>query len=128
MTAAASARTIPGRKTSGQTAIVLAQAVRNSLNLPHLRVLARPGREPGSWQVRVGNGSAQSEWITLPPGAVAVAKKVALLPPRLLGHFRLAYAALRAAETEVKRRKEASLLAREHPRRNPAGTHATRRI
>ena len=69
----------------------IAQAVRNSLNLPKLRVEARRGLERGSWQVRLKLGKECSEWLTLNAGACAVIGKVSLLPPMLLGHFRLAY-------------------------------------
>ena len=69
----------------------LTQAVRNSLNLPELQVQVRRSRERGSWRVCLRQGRAQSAWLALDSGAVAVIKKIGLLPPRLLGHFRLAY-------------------------------------
>jgi hypothetical protein len=73
----------------------IAQAVRNSLNLPGLNVEARRGRERGCWQVRLKQGADRSEWLTLNAAAVGVIRKLALLPPMLLGQFRLAYDAIR---------------------------------
>jgi hypothetical protein len=75
----------------------LAQAVRNSLNLPTLTVRARYSEARGVWLVRLVNGSASSEWLELDAKAVAVAASVGVLPPRLLGIFRLAYDALKNA-------------------------------
>ena len=72
----------------------IAQAVRNSLNLPKLRVEARRGPERGSWQVRLKQGRESSDWLTLTAEDVAVIGKRNLLPPMLLGHFRLAYDAI----------------------------------
>ena len=69
----------------------LTQAVRNSLNLPELQVQVRRSRERGCWLVCLRQGRAQSDWLTLDASAVAIIRKIALLPPRLLGHFRLAY-------------------------------------
>jgi hypothetical protein len=79
----------------------LAQAVRNSLNLPRLRVRVRHNkahnRAHRAWSFRLEQGRASSEWLDLNAGAVAVMKKVGLLPPLHLGVFRLAYAALQDA-------------------------------
>lgn len=83
----------PARSTSRLESQVI-RAVRRSLNLPRLRVAARPGPERGCWQVCLSRGGRCSSWLTLPPSAVAVIRKVELLPPRLLGVFRLAYDAL----------------------------------
>ena len=73
----------------------VAQAVRNSLNLPKLKVEARRGPGRGSWQVRMKQGRECSAWLTLHAGAVEVIRKVALLPPMLHGQFRVAYDAIR---------------------------------
>ena len=72
----------------------VAQAVRNSLNLPELQVEVRRGPERSCWQVCLQQGKERSEWLTVNVGAVAVIKKVTLLPPMLLGQFRLAYDAI----------------------------------
>lgn len=72
----------------------LAQAVRNSLNLPALQVRVRPHPSRGSWCFLLEEGRARSEWVELDSGAVAVMRKVGLVPPLHLGTFRLAYAAL----------------------------------
>ena len=80
----------------------VAQAVRNSLNLPELQVQVRRGPERSCWQVRLRQGKERSEWLTMNAGAVAVIKKVTLLPPMLLGQFRLAYDAISNKGTEVR--------------------------
>jgi hypothetical protein len=88
--AAAKSANGPGRTLEGK----IAQAVRNSLNLPRLRVNARRGRASGNWMVSLQQGRFHSEWLELNPASVAIVKKVGLLPPILLGTFRLAYDAL----------------------------------
>ena len=72
----------------------LAQAVRNSLNLPRLRVQVRQNKSRRTWSFRLEHRHASSEWLELNAGAVAIMKQVELLPPSHLGVFRLAYAAL----------------------------------
>ncbi len=69
----------------------LVQAVRNSLNLPRLRVRARRSRTKGGWLVCIEEGKVRSEWLLLDLRALAVIRKVGHLPPMLLGIFRLAY-------------------------------------
>jgi hypothetical protein len=90
-------RSRPAARLAGPIAL----AVRNSLNLPRLRVEARRGPERGAWQVRLQQGQERSEWLTLNAAAVAVIKKVSLLPPKLLGQFRLAYDAIRASDSGI---------------------------
>ena len=89
---------LPG--SPGQIQEQIAQAVRNSLNLPRLGVEVRRALEPGSWRVRLKRGRNASEWLTLPPPAVNVIKKVRLVPPRLLGQFRLAFDAIKVSKPE----------------------------
>ena len=73
----------------------LAKAVRNSLNLPRLGVEVRRSKLPGCWMVCLRRNRSRSEWLELDRASVAVARKVELLPPRLLGVFRLAYDAIK---------------------------------
>lgn len=87
------------RRPAGLEARV-AQAVRNSLNLPELHVQVRRGPERGCWQVRLKQDKERSEWLTMNAGVVAVIKKISLLPPMLLGQFRLAYDTINNKETE----------------------------
>jgi len=76
----------------------LAQAVRNSLNLPRLRVRMRQNKSRRTWLFQLQHRHAGSEWLELNAGAVAIMKKVGLLPPLYLGIFRLAYAALHSED------------------------------
>jgi hypothetical protein len=76
----------------------LAQAVRNSLNLPRLRVRVRQNKSRRTWSFRLEHRYASSEWLELNASAVAIMKKVGLLPPLHLGIFRLAYAALHSED------------------------------
>ena len=76
----------------------LAQAVRNSLNLPRLRVRVRQSKTRRTWLFRLEYRRASSEWLELNARAVAIMKKVGLLPPLYLGIFRLAYAALHSED------------------------------
>ena len=76
----------------------LAQAVRNSLNLPRLRVRVRRNPARRSWSFCLEQGRAHSEWMELDARSAAVMKKVGLLPPIHLGLFRLAYDALQRKE------------------------------
>jgi hypothetical protein len=75
----------------------IVQAIRNSLNLPTLAVRARPSKARGVWLVRLVSGGRTTGWLELDMKAVAVAAAVGLLPPRLLGIFRLAYDSLKCA-------------------------------
>jgi hypothetical protein len=98
-TLARTRRTADGRSrpanASGLIADRLARAVRHALNLPRLRVEARRSAALKRWQVRLGSGARRSEWIGLDAGATAVMLKLGLLPPKLLGTFRLAYDSIR---------------------------------
>ena len=78
----------------------LAQAVRNSLNLPRLRVRVGRSKPRRSWRIRLEQGRTRSPWVELDSRAVAVMKKVGLVPPLHLGTLRLAYAALEIQKSE----------------------------
>ena len=80
----------------------MAQAVRNSLNLPRLQVLVRRNPSRKTWSFRLKRGRAISDWLELDAGSVAVMKKVGLLPPLHLGTFRLAYDELKNKESIVR--------------------------
>ena len=75
----------------------LARAVRNSLNLPSLRVRVRQNRGRKSWSVRLYKEGAISDWLELNAESMGIVKKIGLLPAIHLGMFRLAYAALQEA-------------------------------
>ena len=74
--------------------------MRNSLNLPGLAVRVRPSLQRGTWRVCLEKAGKASDWLMLNPSAVAVTEKVSLLPPRLLGIFRLAYDSLQEPRDE----------------------------
>jgi len=73
----------------------LALAVRNSLNLPDLKVSVRPGKSHGSRRFRLRHESASSDWLELDAESIRIMKEVGLLPALHLGTFRVAYAQLR---------------------------------
>ena len=87
-TQAASSRTT-------KLATALAQAVRNSLNLPELKVDVRRIKTRRAWRFRVHKDAMCSGWIELDDGAAAIMKKLGLLPALHLGTFRVAYQELR---------------------------------
>ena len=89
---------------TGKLEASLAQAVRNSLNLPELKVDVRRIPTRRAWRFRLHKGSASSGWIELNDGAAAIMKKLGLLPALHLGTFRVAYQELRVL-TETKGRK-----------------------
>jgi hypothetical protein len=73
----------------------LAQAVRNSLNLPDLKVDVRRIKSHNAWGFRLHKGSAASGWIELNDDAARIMEELALLPALYLGTFRVAYQELR---------------------------------
>ena len=75
----------------------LVTAVRNSLNLPDLKVSARPSKLQRTWRFRLHHAGASSDWIELDEDSIRVMKQIGLLPALHLGVFRIAYAALRRA-------------------------------
>ena len=75
----------------------LAQAVRNSLNLPDLRVAVRQNKSRRSWSFCLKENGACSDWLELDAGSIEVMKKIGLLPAIHLGVFRIAYDLLRRA-------------------------------
>ena len=81
----------------GKLEATLAQAVRNSLNLPDLQVSVRRSKTHRTWSFRLHKDSASSGWIELDAGAIAIMKKLGLLPALHLGTFRVAYQELRLA-------------------------------
>lgn len=89
---------------TGKLEMALAQAVRNSLNLPELKVDVRRIKTRRAWRFRLHKDSARSGWIELDDGAAAIMKKLGLLPALHLGTFRVAYQELRVL-TEPKERK-----------------------
>ena len=97
---------------TGKLAAALAQAVRNSLNLPDLKVDVRRIKTRRAWRFRVHKDAVCSGWIELNDGAAAIMKKLGLLPALHLGTFRVAYQELRvlteASEqtTKARRHKE----------------------
>ena len=79
----------------------LAQAVRNSLNLPRLRISVRRKRASRAWSVCLHKNRKSSQWLALDDGSVKIIQKVGLLPALQLGTFRVAYQLLcRAAGAE----------------------------
>jgi hypothetical protein len=82
----------------------LAQAVRNSLNLPQLKVDVRRIAKRRAWCFRLHKDSASSGWIELDDGAAAIMKQLGILPALHLGTFRVAYQELRVL-TEPRERK-----------------------
>jgi len=88
----------PTRFTSnrkGTLEAVLAQAVRNSLNLPELKVDVRRAKTRKAWRFRLHKGPAVSGWIELNDDAARIMRELALLPALYLGAFRVAYQELR---------------------------------
>ena len=75
----------------------LAQAVRDSLNLPGLRVAVRQNKSRRSWSVSLKENNACSDWLELDAGSVEVVKKIGLLPAVHLGIFRITYDLLHRA-------------------------------
>ena len=75
----------------------LAQAVRNSLNLPDLKVSVRSGKPRRTWRSRLHHEGASSDWLELDGESIRIMKEVGVLPALHLGTFRVAYAALRRA-------------------------------
>jgi hypothetical protein len=91
------------RKPKPETA--LAQAVRNSLNLPKLKVDVRRIQARKAWRFRLHKDSICSGWIELNDGAARIMRELALLPAIHLGTFRVAYQELREL-TEPRSRSE----------------------
>ena len=83
-----------GRK-SVKPETALAQAVRNSLNLPKLKVDVREVKSRKAWRFRLHKDSLASGWIELNEGDARIMRDLALLPAIRLGTFRVAYQELR---------------------------------
>ena len=83
----------------------LAQAVRNSLNLPKLKVDVRRITARRAWGFRLHKDSASSKWIELNATDARIMQELAILPAIRLGTFRVAYQELREL-TEPKSRSE----------------------
>ncbi|OFV90694.1 MAG: hypothetical protein A3H28_11285 [Acidobacteria bacterium RIFCSPLOWO2_02_FULL_61_28] len=81
----------------GKLETTLAQAVRNSLNLPDLKLDVRRNKVRRTWSFRLHKDAASSGWIELDAGATEIMKTLALLPALHLGTFRVAYQELRIA-------------------------------
>jgi hypothetical protein len=88
------------RKPKPETA--LAQAVRNSLNLPKLKVDVRRIATRRAWGIRLHKDSLCSNWIELNDADARIMRQLAILPAIRLGTFRVAYQELREL-TEPKR-------------------------
>ena len=82
----------------------LAQAVRNSLNLPELKVTVRRNTGRKTWSFRLHKERLASEWLELDAGAAEIMKNLGILPALHLGTFRVAYQELRVAEGAGKRK------------------------
>jgi hypothetical protein len=82
----------------------LAQAVRNSLNLPQLKVDVRRIKTRRAWRFCLHKDSVCSGWIELNDDDAAIMKQLGLLPALHLGTFRVAYQELRVL-TEPKARE-----------------------
>ena len=82
----------------------IAAAVRRSLNSPRLRVEARPVRLTSftGWRVRLHERHRTSAAIHLDPPAIAVIKKLGLIPPEYHGDLRIALAGIREDWREEK--------------------------
>ena len=87
------------RKPKPETA--LAQAVRNSLNLPKLKVDVRRIKTRKAWRFRLHKDAICSGWIELNDGDARIMRELAILPAIRLGTFRVAYQELREL-TETK--------------------------
>jgi hypothetical protein len=74
---------------------VLAQAVRNSLNLPELKLDVRRVKNRKAWRFRLHKGSFASSWIELNDEMSRIMRDLKLLPALYLGTFRVAYQELR---------------------------------
>jgi hypothetical protein len=71
----------------------IASAVRRSLNTPRLRVEAK--RTTNGWRVRLLERRRVSEAVLLEAPAIAVIKKLGLVPPEYHGDLRIAIAGIR---------------------------------
>ena len=89
---------------SAKLELALAQAVRNSLNLPALPVDVRRVNTRRAWRFRLHKDALCSGWIELDDGAASIMKKLGLLPALHLGTFRVAYQELRVL-TETRERE-----------------------
>lgn len=89
---------------TGKLELTLAQAVRNSLNLPKLKVDVRRIPTRRAWRFRLHKDSVCSGWIELNDGAAAIMKQLGILPALHLGTFRVAYQELRVL-SEPRERK-----------------------
>jgi len=78
----------------------LAAAVRNSLNLPDLKVSVRKGAR--NWKFQLQSEGASSAWLDLEEDDIRVMKQLGLLPALHLGMFRVAYHALRRSSKGAK--------------------------
>ena len=75
----------------------IAAAVRRSLNMPRLRVEARRVRSStcDGWRVTLHERRRASEAVLLDAPAIAVIKKIGLVPPEYHGDLRIALAGIR---------------------------------
>ena len=78
--------------------------MRNSMNLPELKVDVRRIPARRAWRFRLHKDLVSSGWIELDDGAAVIMKELGLLPALHLGTFRVAYQELRVL-TETKRRR-----------------------
>ena len=78
-------------------AVQIAGAVRRSLNTPRLRVAASrvSSRNANGWRVTLHERRRTSEAILLDASAVAVIRKIGLVPPEYHGDLRIALAGIR---------------------------------
>jgi len=84
----------PSRRTP-KLETALAQAVRNSLNLPKLKVDVRLVKARRAWRFRLHKDSVSSGWIELSAADARIIQELAILPAIRLGTFRVAYQELR---------------------------------
>ena len=88
-------RTRPSSSRTLKPETALAQAVRNSLNLPKLKVDVRRITARRAWGFRLHKDSVCSNWIELNAADARIIQELAILPAIRLGTFRVAYQELR---------------------------------
>ena len=94
----------PSSRCTPKPETALAQAVRNSLNLPKLKVDVRRIAARRTWGFRLHKDSLCSNWIELNASDARIMQELAILPAMRLGTFRVAYQELR--ELTAPRRSE----------------------
>ena len=85
----------PSTRRTRQPEAALAEAVRNSLNLPKLKVDVRRIAARQAWRFRLHKDSLCSNWIELTAADARIMQELAILPAMRLGTFRVAYQELR---------------------------------